>query len=853
VAMPVSEVETWFTERPLWLQDAARRIVQNGEIVKQDIEELVALCKAEVGIIATAHQNLRPIALAKGALQGSSIQSSLRLDAILNPRGINALQPRKPLEFGNTPLTVVYGLSGSGKTGYVRLLKHACGGRNPGVLHGDIFSTTSTQQSCTFKCTINGAQTAIDWAPPKGPLEELRAIQIYDTACANTYVNSENEVAFEPFLLRLFTTLTETCVLVSNALELEVRSKPTKKPVLPLDFQSSTRGTWYAELSSRTTTREIEENCIWTAELDGELEGLAKRLAEAKPAQRATELRRQASKLSDLYNELEEWKQRLSDLSAQEYLRARDEAVARRLAADVDANTVFANAPLSGVGSESWKLLWEQARVYSESHAYEGIAFPNTSEAAVCVLCQQPLVTDAKVRLQSFESFVKGGLETEAVQAETQAVAMLDKLAGISHEDLKLRMDSVGVVDESERMAIDLFCTELENRGKAISSAKSVGNLAPLSASTVNFLRDRALQFEQQALAYDEDAKGDNRPKLEGQRKDLETQEWLSQQRASIETEVVRLVAVKKLEEARRLTSTQALSTKKSSMADQLITAAYVARFQEQLRALNAPHIRVQLVKTRAEKGHVYHQIILQNAAKTVPTAHVLSEGEFRIVSLAAFLADMEGHEGKGPFVFDDPISSLDQGFEEATVERLVELSKTRQVIIFTHRLSLMALIEEEAKKQAVEIGISLRIEKWGVGEPSETPINASKPSKALRELSARVQKAKKVLEQSSADYEILAKAICSDFRIIIERAIEVNLLSDVVQRFRRSIITKNKIHKLSVVTAADCQLFDDFMTEYSKYEHSQPQETPISLPQPEKLEADINKLLAWIGEFEKR
>ena len=66
----------------------------------------------------------------------------------------------------------------------------------------------------------------------------------------------------------------------------------------------------------------------------------------------------------------------------------------------------------------------------------------------------------------------------------------------------------------------------------------------------------------------------------------------------------------------------------------------------------------------------------------------VLSEGESKIVSIAAFLADVTGKSKKAPFIFDDPISSLDQNFEEAVVQRLIELSHDKQVLIFTHRLS---------------------------------------------------------------------------------------------------------------------------------------------------------------------
>lgn len=51
-----------------------------------------------------------------------------------------------------------------------------------------------------------------------------------------------------------------------------------------------------------------------------------------------------------------------------------------------------------------------------------------------------------------------------------------------------------------------------------------------------------------------------------------------------------------------------------------------------------------------------------------VRVAEVLSEGERRIVALAAFIADVTGRDTKAPFVFDDPISSLDQIFEEKVI-----------------------------------------------------------------------------------------------------------------------------------------------------------------------------------------
>lgn len=97
-------------------------------------------------------------------------------------------------------------------------------------------------------------------------------------------------------------------------------------------------------------------------------------------------------------------------------------------------------------------------------------------------------------------------------------------------------------------------------------------------------------------------------------------------------------------------------------------------------------------------KGVITFGLDLVDAKPGYTPEAILSEGETRIVALAAFLADTTGSNQLAPFIFDDPISSLDQDFEERVVARLIELSNTRQVIIFTHRLSLIALVEAAIK-----------------------------------------------------------------------------------------------------------------------------------------------------------
>ena len=136
-------------------------------------------------------------------------------------------------------------------------------------------------------------------------------------------------------------------------------------------------------------------------------------------------------------------------------------------------------------------------------------------------------------------------------------------------------------------------------------------------------------------------------------------------------------------------------------VAEKVITQAYVDRFNRELRLLGASRIKVELIKTQTKKGQALHGLRLKGVQPTTentPEA-VLSEGERRVVSLAAFLADVAEKPHAAPFIFDDPISSLDQEFEWYVATRLAKLAQSRQVLVFTHRLSLYGAMEDAARK----------------------------------------------------------------------------------------------------------------------------------------------------------
>lgn len=851
-------LSAWFKERPLWVQDAAQRLIQQGDITTADLDELVAFCKQEAADNLGLSDGTSPKPIPDDAFQSVHVQGSLRLKAIKDVVGINALAPRKALEFGSQSLSIIYGVTGAGKSGYMRLLKHVCGARAPGSLLGNVFAAPSQVQGCKIDYTRDGQDHKLEWFPTKGVIGDLEDVAIYDTDCAYVYGDKEHEVSYEPPLLGLFRQLVDVCGQVDQVLRKEIESNVSALPKLPDKYVGTDAASWFGKIDKNTSAEDVASHCTWTDDDTEVLITLNQRLSEVDPQSKAKSLRKAKEHLARLIKRLTETKTQLSDAAFEELLKAKEEAAAKRRAATEDSDQIFANAPLDGVASESWRLLWEQARRFSEEVVYLANPFPNIDAEARCVLCQQPLTEDAKERLRSFESFVKGSLERETSEAEQKVRRISEEQTDLPDgEQIDSMLDLAGVTEEALRKGVSTYCLMLRARREQFGAEDDLAKLSTLpNDEALDGLVYMEKTLEEQASAYERDAQTSDRTVPLKQRRELETRKWLSEQSASIEGEIERQKSIALLEKTRRLTHTKALTDKASSLSEELVTEAFKKRFVDELNLLGATRLRVGIEKVKAAKGQVLHKLMLRDANMATHTRDVLSEGEFRIVSIAAFLADVAAEDYNVPFIFDDPISSLDQDYEERVAERLVKLAQFRQVIVFTHRLSLLSALENASEKQRVDNRVVfLQRQSWGAGEPGDPPLPAQKPKKALNTLlNERLAQARKVYEETGgSEYNVHAKALCSDIRITIERLIENDLLADVVQRFRRPINTMGKLHKVAKITSKDCEYIDAMMTKYSRYEHAQPKEASTELPEPDELEQDLIELKAWLDEFSGR
>ena len=93
---------------------------------------------------------------------------SVRLDAITIGDGVNALKPGAEIDFASG-VTVIFGENGSGKSGFVRVLKRAAGVRTAEDILHNVHADTRPTPSATFTVTVGDKGETVTWEPLAKP------------------------------------------------------------------------------------------------------------------------------------------------------------------------------------------------------------------------------------------------------------------------------------------------------------------------------------------------------------------------------------------------------------------------------------------------------------------------------------------------------------------------------------------------------------------------------------------------------------------------------------------------------------------------------------------------------------
>ena len=843
------QFEEWINKQPYWLQDAAWRIYHGEEIGEEQIACYVDMCISQVNKKSVSQKNF-----SSHEIEASPENITMSVLCLNDISGVNALAMDAHLDFHKDGVNVVYGLNGAGKSGYMRIFK--CLSRTPyeEPIQPNIFSNTTTdRKSCKFTLSENGETKEIFCNLSSENKDTiLQYCDVFDARISSKYISKQNTVSYQPFVFTVLTELSKIADRISNRIDSLGQSISERKIEIPTGFQDCEETQWINKLEAGSIIP--ERFLFWNDTHETELKKLQGALNIEKIESELELLRSQRKTLKPV---LDDMNAALSGIEIDEierkYKKLEEAKKELSLAQKLFSDSADDFDKIS-IEIEDWKQLWSIAKRYYENSIYKTNGNHFGENGSICPLCHQTITGSAHTRFKNVNDYINGTCNDNYNKAEQAIGQLINHIASRTYSKSQIsNLLSDIICDENVKKIESVYdkFAELKSTSKIedsflVMQALEISNEINILAAA-NEQMDNKIQNLQTSLQSDEQAAKKKRLKS------LQCHKWIYENLAQIKEVIANLVKLKTYENAKCLATTNKITTESNTLANALITDAYINRFKQELRLL-APEIKVKLEKTSSKKGTSPYKITLNsiNGNKYKPE-DILSEGEQRIVALAEFFAEATGRTQKTPIIIDDPISSLDYNFEDAATKRIVELAKTRQVIIFTHRISLVVGIETQCEQMGVPLHQNfIRSGYHGKGIPDLEDVYHGNIKKNLNSLIQKIAETKKK-DPDSSEYSDAVEKICKQFRICVERTVEDELLFGMVKRFRRSIQTLNKTAKLALIDSNDCKMIDDMMTKYSAMEHSQPDETPSYCYPIDEINDDINKFVNWLDSFKKK
>jgi energy-coupling factor transporter ATP-binding protein EcfA2 len=699
VATIAAEIVRWASGRPGW-QQAALCDLAAGRDPGEDLEALVARIKEGEGGGEILTEEEIPVA--------GPASRRVELVSVDELRNVNALVAAGDLSFGESGLTVVYGDNGSGKSGYARLIKSAVRSLHSEPVHGDVFSTDPDGPQ---EARISYRSGGVDQPPskwPAGVAEELGAVSFYDEACGEVYLTKESELGYRPSALTLLDGLIALCDRVAAHLDAELAANAARLEPLPVPPEGSPAAAFLAGLSGKTTKEQIDAAC---AVVDGDdvaletLRGEEARLRSTDPRKEKDRLLALAASVRSLRARVDLLVGALDDEAVAAATDKRDSLGAAREAARLASIASFENEPVAGVGGEAWQRLWDAARRYSEEVAYPDREFPVTAADDHCLLCQQPLGSEAAGRLGRFEAFVADDTARQVRDAEAVLKGAVDSLAALAMSPSRLHEDRSALAGHNEALdsTLGTWLVAAEARRSALLAALGEGSgteLPTLGTSPAKQLAALAEALDAEAAAVDQEQFSSTLAALVAGGLEIEGRKVLAAGRRQIDAEIDRLAERETIRAAARQAETATITRKSTQLVEEHVRAEADDRFARESDRLNLE--RIHLKRAGGHKGRVRHRPALLGSTVERPVADVLSEGEQTALGLAGYFTEAYFDAGRSALVLDDPVSSLDHIRRAAVAERLTDFAAERQVIVFTHDLEFVVALSAAASAHGV-------------------------------------------------------------------------------------------------------------------------------------------------------
>lgn len=613
--------------------------------------------------------------------------SKLILESLTHISGVNALCENQTIKF-SPDVTVLYGLNGSGKSSYFRILNNISGGTQKNIFP-NIYAEEADKKplNVSIKYKIGSNDKTYN---SNGVLTEqidFRGVKVFDSSYLSGLLQPKNpdETFVYPLGVHLFGYIAKIMDSYSSKLNQSAEAEKLNLPAISIndlsesiknkfnnreDFNESERN----DIKSKFTFSEAEKDNL--SDKEDELE----KLQQTNYQDRITLVTKENIAFSNFAKKINDAKKNLKDYC--EGMKKAFDAFSEAKIKNDEArrqSEIIKKIPKSD--TSEWKAFIKAGQEYSSKLEKE--------EHKKCPYCHQELKTaEAMNIINAYASFLSDTSETELTAAE-QKIVDIQKKIGELDVTINISDDIKSVLTDTSNLQKKL--DSLITCKTTLLSAKDSGTIPEIALDFSNELK--VLEDKQQVnetnltnLKSSKDKKDIRITELQKSIATLKEKESISIQKMVIEKyfsiyDSINMILAKKTE-----TRTTELTKLSNQAQDALVTEALKTKFENELKLLDKGNLKVELDGKSGTKGNFTTQLKLKGNNQV---KDIFSEGEQKAVGLAMFFAEVQN--GNYPIILDDPTTSLDHKIAKKLAERL--LSFENQIIIFTHyQLFLSAL-----------------------------------------------------------------------------------------------------------------------------------------------------------------
>ncbi len=724
-----------------------------------------------------------------GSLRASSVEGAertpIRLLKLRHIANVNALARDQEIEF-HPRLTICFGENASGKTGYVRILKHAAAVRTSETVLPNIYNPGSSgDPHAEIIVQVGEEQCTLDWRGEHG-VEPLTRIDVFDARGAVVHLERDLSYAYTPADLSLFPLVMDGIERVQAKLDEARRERQPGVNAFVHRFDRESN--LYAKveaLGPSTNLQELEAAARINQEEEAMLPGLRDKVEVLRSATVRQQIQR-AEEEREAYEQVHSIAETIVGFDPEAYGRALAVLRDAREAHERATRQAFSEESVPGILGDAWKEFVEAAEEYIRQTGLD--PYPRAGEP--CVYCRQPLGDAAVALLQKYRDYCNAELRKAVEEARRSVEALTGPVRKLAVDDAAAGIERLVQATEDPAnppppLAMARRCiAQARQMQAALAAARECPGLpeelvhAPAVLKAAKESIDQTLADLRKQGAERDLALAEQETRLRDLQARLTLHQLLPEIRSFVEAacwaDRVRTLLGRFQTMKRNLTKT----AKRAS--NEVMNRQFQALFEAECAALRAPRVNLDFP---GREGEARRRKLL---TPEHGLGEILSEGEQKVIALADFLAEASLKPDRSPIVFDDPVTSLDYKRLRHVVNRIVDLSAERQVIVFTHDIWFTAEMlaqfrnGEDGYKAYVIHGDGRAIGEVAAGTPRTDSFTDRKNriERTIREAeSARGEERLALIERG---YDELRGAC--------EVVVEKDLLRDVVGRFRPNV-----------------------------------------------------------------